>query len=359
MRWEVPMARILVTSLPFAGHVGPTGALAAELVHRGHHVVAYTGRKYRDRFVAAGAQWLPWTRAQDFDDADLGATFPGLGDGKGLRGARANGDLILFGTASGQARDILAAAEREPFDLVVADQLGFGAGLAAEALAIPWASVAVTPLTMVSSRDLPPPGTPFPPGTGRLSRVRDALLRAAAGLAYRRLVDPRLNRIRAEVGLGRAALGAPDSLYSPRLLLAQGVPALEYPRTDLPGQVHFVGRLTPARRPDPAHQPPASRPDPPMPSPASRPDPAHRRPAWWSDLVAARTSGRPVVHITQGTLDVDLADLVRPAVAALAGAEALVVCTTGGVPRTRSGRCRRTSGRPRSCRTTCCCRWWT
>jgi hypothetical protein len=39
------MARILVTSMPFAGHVGPTAAVAGALIRAGHEVVAYSGAK--------------------------------------------------------------------------------------------------------------------------------------------------------------------------------------------------------------------------------------------------------------------------------------------------------------------------
>jgi UDP:flavonoid glycosyltransferase YjiC (YdhE family) len=304
------MARILVTALPFAGHVGPLSAVAAELVRRGHQVVAYSGAKYRDRFVDAGTEWLPWNRAQDFDDADPAATFPQLGDGKGIRGTMANGEHILFGTSPGQAGDILAEARREPFDLIVTDQLAFGSALAGEALGTPWASVAVTPLTM-ASRHLPPPGTPFRPATGPLGRARDAVLRGVAQAAYKRLANPKLARIRAEVGLGPTTVGGINSLfYSPHLVLAQGVPGLEYPRADLPTQVHFVGRLAPVPGPDKARQPPS----------------------WWPELAEARAAGRPVVHVTQGTLDLDLADLVKPAISGLAGREPLMVCTTGRPP---------------------------
>jgi UDP:flavonoid glycosyltransferase YjiC (YdhE family) len=38
------------------------------------------------------------------------------------------------------------------------------------------------------------------------------------------------------------------------------------------------------------------------------------------------------VHVTQGTLDTDLDDLLKPALAGLAGDRVLVVCTTGGAP---------------------------
>ncbi len=53
-------------------------------------------------------------------------------------------------------------------------------------------------------------------------------------------------------------------------------------------------------------------------------------PDWWPELLAARSAGRPVVHLTQGTLDVDLRDLVRPALVGLGAGPELVVCTTGG-----------------------------
>jgi len=297
------MARILIASLPFAGHVGPLSALAAELARRGHDVVAYTGAKYQQRYVDAGASWLPWTKATDFDDADLAATFPKIGDGKGMRGGRANAEYVLFGTSPGQAADVLAAA---PFDLIVTDQTAFGVAVAAEKLGMPWATVAVTPLSLFS-KDLPPVGLPFRPAAGPISRARDAVLRSVTGAMYRRMVDPPLNKIRASVGLGPVPVTGKlfDSLYSPHLVLAQGVPGLEYPRGDLPSHVHFVGRLA-----------------------GAAPVVAPSLPDWWGDLSGAGT----VVHVTQGTLDMDLDDLVKPALAGLADEPVLVVCTTGGAP---------------------------
>jgi UDP:flavonoid glycosyltransferase YjiC (YdhE family) len=299
------VARILVTSLPFAGHVGPTAAVAAELVRRGHDVTAHTGAKYRARFEKAGARWLPWTAAQDYDDARLADTFPRVGDGKAARSGFFNFTDILLGTAPGQAQDIVAAA---PFDAIVADQLAFGGGLAGELLGVPWASVAVIPLTY-ESRDLPPAGVPVRPRTGRGARIRNALLRPPFRLAVRLGLDPRINRVRQSVGLGPATGSGTDGLYSPHLVLAQGVDGLEYPRSDLPPHVHYVGRLAP---------------------PADPPGPPGDRPAWWRDLTTARAEGRPVVHVTQGTLDVDPGDLLRPTLDGLAGSPYLVVCTTGG-----------------------------
>lgn len=258
--------RILVASLPFAGHVGAMAAVSNELVKRGHDVIAYTGAKYRHRFE--GAEHLPWQHAPDFDDAELNRTFPAIGDGKGMRANFANLRDVLVGTGAAQAKDVLEAE----FDLVVTDHLAFGAAMAAEIRNVPWVTVAVTPL--VVSRPL-------------------------ARVVSRLIVDGMFNRMRAEAGL-KPRSGALEAFYSPELVLAQGVRELETVR--VPRQVEFVGRLI---------------------SPTTSTD----LPEWWSEL-----DGRTVVHVTQGTLETGADDLLKPAIEALAGHDALVVATTGGAP---------------------------
>ena len=299
--------------MPFVGHVGPMAAIADELVRGGHEAVAYTGKKYRGRFEAVGACWLPWDAPPDFDDSDLAATFPRIGDGKGMRADRANVEDILLGTGAAQAADILAEHAERPFDAMVTDQLAFGGALAGEKTGTPWASVAVTPLGL-SSRDTPPPGSPFRPATGPVSRSRDAALRSLVSVAMRWFFLPGVQKMRAAAGLGPTAARGIDGLYSSRLIIAQGVPGLDYPRSDQPAHLHYVGRL------------------------ALPPPPDQALPDWWPTLAEARTAGRPVVHVTQGTLDLDLDDLVRPSIAALAGGEPLLVCTTGGAPVSVLGR---------------------
>jgi UDP:flavonoid glycosyltransferase YjiC (YdhE family) len=316
------MAKILVASMPFAGHVSPLGAVSAELVRRGHEVVAYTGAKYRDRFIRGGANWLPWIKATDFDDADLAATFPAIGDGKGMRGDRANVDYVLFGTAAGQIADIMAGA---PYDLLVTDQVAFGGAIAGQALGIPWVTVAVTPLSL-TSRHLPPVGTPWPPSPGPAARARDAVLRGLLSLVCRRMIDPRLNALRAGVGLGPVEPGRLfDGIYSTDLVLAQGVPGLEYPRPDLPAHVHFIGRLAPPS-PAPTTTTAANSATATHSVAGGSSDAGGGLPDWWPELVAATT----VVHVTQGTLDTNPDDLIRPTIAGLADRDVLVVLTTGG-----------------------------
>jgi UDP:flavonoid glycosyltransferase YjiC (YdhE family) len=283
--------------MPFAGHASPMAALAAELAARGHEVLAYTGARYAGRFTAVGASWVPWERAPDFDDTDLRATFPQVGDGRGLRATATNLEHVFLRTGVGQARDIGAAG---PVDLLVSDQLALGCGLVAERTGTPWASVSLVPLSM-PSRDLPPFGTGLLPGRGRLGRARDAALRALVARTLVRRIDVVLGGVRRELDLLPAGRGALEAFASPQLVLAHGVPEVEHPRGDLARQVHFVGQLAP---------PPAGR----------------EPPSWWPELVAG---GRPVVHVTQGTYDVDPRDLLLPALRGLAGAPVVVAAATG------------------------------
>jgi UDP:flavonoid glycosyltransferase YjiC (YdhE family) len=84
------------------------------------------------------------------------------------------------------------------------------------------------------------------------------------------------------------------------------VAGFEYPRSDLAPTVRFVGPIL---------------------APPSTSSTSSSLPEWWPDLL----SDRPVVHVTQGTLDnADLGRLLLLTVDALAGDDVLVVATTGG-----------------------------
>jgi MGT family glycosyltransferase len=109
-------------------------------------------------------------------------------------------------------------------------------------------------------------------------------------------------RARSRVGLPVLGQSFIDTFIGPYLYMQSTVPSFEYPRSDLPGNVHFIGPLLPKRREDA--------------------DP----PSWWSEI----EPGRPVVLITQGTIATDPLQLMVPAIRALAGDSALVVVTTGG-----------------------------
>jgi MGT family glycosyltransferase len=87
--------------------------------------------------------------------------------------------------------------------------------------------------------------------------------------------------------------------------IAPTVPEFDYPRTDLPATVRYVGAVHPAYAE------------------------AFRPPSWWHRL----DGHRPVVHVTQGTVDnADPSRLLLPTIEAMADQDVTVVATTGGRP---------------------------
>ncbi|WP_341994957.1 hypothetical protein MRBLWH7_002511 [Microbacterium sp. LWH7-1.2] len=292
------MTRFLVTAMPFTGHVTPLRAVAQALVARGHDVRFYTGAAFRRGVEASGAVLVPWSEAPDFDENDLRATFPRLEGRKGLRQVFLNLEDVMISTAPAQVADLQAEWDREPWDALVADDTSIGAALFADRSGCPRATVAVLPLHL-TSRQGPPSGMGLTPGRNPLTKTRDAALRGIAPLAMRPLTKP-IVRARVAVGLPPAPLTFEQTALSPEKILATGSPLLDFARTDRPAHLDFVGILS---------APPAAPTD---------------LPQWWGDL-----DGRTVVHVTQGTQNIDPADLIRPALVALADRDVLVVVSTG------------------------------
>ncbi|MGY4857749.1 glycosyltransferase [Cryobacterium sp. AP23] len=293
------MAHIVLSIMPFAGHVAPATGLVAELVARGHQVTVYTGAHYRPRFEALGAAVHTWRAAPDFDEHNLPATFPGT-DKPGRLAVRADIEHVFVRTLGGQARDLVELHREHPIDLLLGDVMSFGTGPASELLDVPWVTMSFVPLSYPTP-SLPLPGLGLSPGQGGAGRARDAALRQVFALFSRRL-DRVLGEQRAGLGLPPRSTPLNMVLYSPRLTLASGCASLDFQRTDLPDTVRFVGWLPTVGG-------------------------EHPLPDWWAGL-----GERPVVLVTQGTLNINARQLVRPALEALADVDVTVLATTGGVP---------------------------
>jgi UDP:flavonoid glycosyltransferase YjiC (YdhE family) len=297
------MADVMVAVMPFAGHVAPLAAVAAAFVDAGHDVRVYTGAAHAGRFEAIGADVVRWTRAPDFDEHDLAATFPTLRGRKGPRQALANIEHVFIRTAAAQGDDLIAAYAERAWDVIVADGLSLGARFASERTSTPWVTVSIVPLT-IPTPELPPPGFGLPPARGALGRTRDRLLHQALALATRGLRRA-YDEQREASGLPRSAIAFDVVFSSPDLVCASGIPELDWPRRAWPVPVVHVGALAPTGRTGTA------------------------LPPWWDELPAG-----PIVHVTQGTLNVDPDDLIRPAFAALGRQPVTIVATTGRVDAT-------------------------
>jgi len=142
------------------------------------------------------------------------------------------------------------------------------------------------------------------PGASALHRLRNRALNWATEHVVLRDIQQLAHRCLAECGappFRGSFIDLPPKVVD--IYLQATVQGFEYPRTDLPRSIRFVG---------PILAPPSTAFDP---------------PGWWDEL----GDGRAVVHVTQGTLDnADLSRIIGPTMEALAGDDVLVVATTGG-----------------------------
>jgi UDP:flavonoid glycosyltransferase YjiC (YdhE family) len=142
------------------------------------------------------------------------------------------------------------------------------------------------------------------PDVSTLGRLRNGVLNWVFERGFFKDVTDYMNQVRASIGLPPYQTSFFDAVVSPYLYLQGTVPAFEYPRSNLPSQVHFIGPYLP--------EPPAD----------------FTPPVWWDDL----KRGKPVIHVTQGTVATEADDLIVPTLQALADEDVLVVAATGGEP---------------------------
>ncbi|WP_040837497.1 glycosyltransferase [Nocardia brevicatena] len=300
------MISVLLTATPVRGHVTPLLAVAEALIAAGDRVRFLTGARYRDDVLATGADFLPLPAEADYDDRDMDAAFPGRRGLTGPTGIRYDMVEIFLRPVPAQLRAVREALAAEPTDAVLAESM-FAA--AAVLSGVPRSqrpllvNLGIMPLAL-KHPDVAPFGLGIKPMPGLLGRLRNAVLTTAAEKAVFAPVQRYADEIaRAETGHGlkRFFLDWPAGADH---LVQFTVPEFEYVRSGLPDTVHFVGPVARSR-------------------PSTTPVPE-----WWDDL----GSGRPVVHVTQGTVATSDWSLIEPTVRALARDDVTVVISTGGRP---------------------------
>lgn len=298
--------RLLVATVPLTGHVHPMLLVVRELVARGHDVLWYAGKKFAPAIEAAGARFAPMRAAQDWDDADVEGALPALRKARGLTRVKLQLREMFIAPMVDQLRDLEALAAAHDPAVVIADQAHLGAALLAEKRGLPWAGLGISAL-VIPSRDTAPFGAARPPAKNDADRKVYRFL----NWLINRWLFRQVNRAY-WAGRGAAGLPAGAATYfevlSPDLFLQPTISSFEYPRSDLPPQVRFIGPLVP---------------------PAST---AAALPPWWPELEAARAAARPVVLVTQGTLATEPSALIGPALRGLADEDVLVVATTPAAP---------------------------
>lgn len=210
--------RVAIVAGSEAGHALPALALARRLLAAGDTPLVFTGRG-----------WLDLAARHGIDAAELPGLAPRPGDDDSDAG------LKIHGRAAHIAERIRAPIQALDPDLVVADILTPGGGMAAELLEVPWVELSPHPLYL-PSRGLPPIGSGLAAGATLPERARDHVLRAFTARDIRRGARER--------GAARESIGLPAPDPGPAARMVASIEALEVSRPDWPSRTHLVGPLT-------------------------------------------------------------------------------------------------------------------
>jgi UDP:flavonoid glycosyltransferase YjiC (YdhE family) len=300
------VGRYLLAVSPLPGHVLPMLRIGHDLVQRGHQVRMLTGAQFAGPVRSAAMRFLALppdgvTAAQPpavmLDRPPLPRAV------RQWQRGRAEMRSLFITPLAGQYQALATALAGEEADAVLVD-IGFTGALPLLLAPGPQPPVLVCNMTplMLSSVSTAPFGMARQP--------------VPAGVDYRAMTwvvqhvlfggtQARANRVLRDLGAAPLPVFLTDWPKLASHLFQLSVPALEYPRADLPDTVVFTGPVLPT-----------------PPSDIALPD-------WWPDLAAARA----VIHVSQGTWDnADLNRLIGPVLRGLAGDDVLVVVSTGGRP---------------------------
>jgi len=303
------MRTFLLCASALYGHVNPMLAIGRDLAAHGDRVIVLTGSRFEEATIANGLEFRSLHGAADFDERDPSTFVPDADRYRGLALSQYQVEGTFIRPIPDQWRALSGILESEAVDAVLIDSMFAGALPLLQRSAgdrPPILSVGTSTLAQLSV-DTPVPNSRIRMASGPLARLRNRLLNAAAHRVFFARAQRRAAQLLVEAG-GRKPSGfILDFSRLPDRYLQLGPREFEYERRDLSGNVRFVGPLPPGRAPSA--------------------DTA--LPPWWDEL----SDDRPVVHVTQGTLDNhDPSKLIRPTVDALADLDVHVVVSTGRAP---------------------------
>lgn len=299
--------KVIISSVPLLGHLNAILGIGQAFVAQGHEVVCLSATVFRDRVERIGARFYPFPLAADVDTRDMALAYPEFSTlVPGPEMTLFYFQRVFADPLAAQHQGLLQVLSDFKADLIIVDNLFLGAlplllGPRSRRPAIVFCG---TTYLLWRRDDHAPCNLGLLPARTDDERREYAALGQQVDAVFSNPFREHLNRCLASVGARPLDISVLDALeLLPDAHLQLTVPSFEYPRSDLPATVEFVGAL------------------PIVPSQAEVP-------AWADDI----DGSRKIVLVTQGTvsnLNFDL--LIEPAMQALAAEpDLLVVITTGG-----------------------------
>ncbi|POS81165.1 MGT family Glycosyltransferase [Diaporthe helianthi] len=315
---------ILAIAGAAVGHFVPALQICQHLVSKGYDVSILQASYFKDSIESIGATFIPLDDECDFCQYDI--ALKGSPNGRfperltlapGLETLAFDLEHVFMPYIPSQARSISRALEqtrlRDPKRKVVILAENSMLGIVPLRLVSeekrrevpPVLGLNVVPLTW-ESIDVGPFGTGLPPDSTPSGRarnivlhglVRNFALKGALRALRKYLIDAGADP---EYIPGQGELGF-NITYDPRVydkVFQMCLPEVEFPRSDLPGHIQFVGGLP--RKPIPAN---------------------YEYPPWWNDVVANAKlpigERKRLVVVAQGTFANDFNDLILPTIQGL------------------------------------------
>jgi UDP:flavonoid glycosyltransferase YjiC (YdhE family) len=229
MRW-------LFTSWGSRGDLHPFLALGRGLLARGHGVTLVGHPEWQDETELAG---LRFAATNEPPRGNLLRDHPQILSSRwgGIPSLHALTREVIAPSFAPLTETLLREASAH--DVLVAHHFVFPATVVADLLHLPWATVTLAPGVVPSAYSLP--GAQFGrSGHGPLMRLRNRVIWRAGKWCTRRMVDPVVNRLRRQHGLGPVRNAVFDA-HSPHLNLQLYSPHFAAPPPDWSGEKRQAG----------------------------------------------------------------------------------------------------------------------
>jgi len=292
------MRRILFTTWEGGGHVAPALSVARQTQRLGIEVLVLSDEANRSAAEALGLPFQAWRQApnrltpgsQQDNLRDWAAPTP-LAVIDGIC------EQVICGPAAAYGADVLATLRGFPADLMVSNELLFGALMGAEAAGVPFALLTGNLWPFPTRTDQPPFGPGLAPAQDAAEEARDANIREALLSVYGRRL-PELNAAREALGLAPLARFF-DQIADARSILLSVAQAFDFTADPPPAPFAYIG-------------------------------PMIRDPDWAPTEAVALPAGQdPLVLISSSTLYQAQEDMLRRCLAAVAGEPVRAILTLG------------------------------
>lgn len=226
--------QFLFSALGSAGDVHPFIAIGEALSRRGHGVRLLAAPPFEDRVRRAGLEFIPLGLPGEFEQIVQRAEL----------WSPRRGALLLLGELLDRLPEafdhLMPLAAARPETVLVGSTLSWAVRLVQEVTGLPAATVHLAPSCLPSAFD-----PPVLAGIGELSWMPPAMVRALQWAGERFVTDPliapRLDRLRARLGLPPARRILSRWMHSPDLVVGAWPAWFAAPQPDWPSQATTAG----------------------------------------------------------------------------------------------------------------------